>query len=79
MNVFQDKSGCVWIGTETGLNKFDPYKNQFKQLGGEAIDLLAEQTATSFCVLPSLNINSFFLNVSFRMFLSIILIFIASL
>ena len=49
MNVFQDKSGIVWIGTETGLNKFDPVQNQFKRIGGEAIELLAEQTATSFC------------------------------
>jgi signal transduction histidine kinase/ligand-binding sensor domain-containing protein/DNA-binding response OmpR family regulator len=48
MNVFQDKSGCIWIGTENGLNKFDPYQNQLKRIGGEAIELLPEQTATLF-------------------------------
>jgi signal transduction histidine kinase/ligand-binding sensor domain-containing protein/DNA-binding response OmpR family regulator len=49
MNVFQDISGVVWIGTEDGLNKFDPYQNQFQPLGGELITGLKEQTATAFC------------------------------
>lgn len=49
MNVFQDNSGTVWIGTEDGLNKFDPYQNQFQPLGGELINGLKEQTATAFC------------------------------
>lgn len=49
MNVFQDNSGTVWIATEDGLNKFDPYQNQFQPLGGELINGLKEQTATAFC------------------------------
>ncbi len=48
MNVFQDNSGAVWIATENGLNKFDPYKNQFQPLGGELISGLKEQTSTAF-------------------------------
>ena len=49
MNVFQDNSGIVWICTEAGLNKFDPYQNQFQPLGGELINSLKDQTATDFC------------------------------
>ena len=48
MNVFQDKSGTLWIGTEEGINRFDPYQNQFQPLGGEVINSLKEQTATDF-------------------------------
>jgi signal transduction histidine kinase/ligand-binding sensor domain-containing protein/DNA-binding response OmpR family regulator len=48
MNVFQDKSGTVWIGTEEGINRFDPYQNQFQALGGEIMNGLKEQTATDF-------------------------------
>jgi len=48
MDVFQDNSGTVWIATEDGLNKFDPYQNQFQPLSGELINDLKEQTATAF-------------------------------
>lgn len=48
INVFQDKSGTLWIGTEEGINRFDPYQNQFQPLGGEVIFGLKEQTATDF-------------------------------
>ena len=48
MNVFQDKSGTLWIGTEEGINRFDPYQNQFQPLSGEIINGLKEQTATDF-------------------------------
>ena len=49
MEVFQDHSGTVWVGTEDGLNKFDPYQNQFQPLTGELLNGLKEQTATAFC------------------------------
>ncbi|WP_372650946.1 two-component regulator propeller domain-containing protein, partial [Draconibacterium sp.] len=49
MDVFEDKSGSVWIGTENGLNHYDPYQNQFQLLGDKVIDDLTEQTATCFC------------------------------
>ncbi|MEZ5104979.1 MAG: two-component regulator propeller domain-containing protein [Draconibacterium sp.] len=49
MNIFQDNSEIVWIGTEDGLNKYDPYQNQFQPLGGELMNSLKEQTATDFC------------------------------
>ncbi len=48
MNVFQDKSGTVWIATEEGVNRFDPYQNQFQPLSGEIMTGLKEQTATDF-------------------------------
>ncbi|GAB1451744.1 two-component regulator propeller domain-containing protein [Draconibacterium sp.] len=48
MNVFQDKSGVIWIGTEEGINRFDPYQNQFQPLSGEVMNGLKEQTATDF-------------------------------
>jgi signal transduction histidine kinase/ligand-binding sensor domain-containing protein/DNA-binding response OmpR family regulator len=48
LNIFQDRSGVVWIGTENGLNKYDPYQNQFQQLSGEAFNNLKVQTATAF-------------------------------
>ncbi|WP_320019601.1 two-component regulator propeller domain-containing protein [Labilibaculum manganireducens] len=28
--LFFDNSGILWIGTENGLDKYDPFKNQFK-------------------------------------------------
>lgn len=28
--LYFDKSGVLWIGTEDGLDKYDPYENQFK-------------------------------------------------
>ena len=48
IDIFQDKSGIVWIGTEEGINKFDPYQNQFQPLAGEIMNGLKEQTATDF-------------------------------
>jgi signal transduction histidine kinase/ligand-binding sensor domain-containing protein/DNA-binding response OmpR family regulator len=48
MDVFQDKSGVIWVCTENGLNRYDPYLNQFIPLQGDLIDELSEQTATSF-------------------------------
>lgn len=48
MDVFQDKSGVVWVATENGLNSYDPYFNQFQPLSGAAMDDLSEQTATDF-------------------------------
>jgi signal transduction histidine kinase/ligand-binding sensor domain-containing protein/DNA-binding response OmpR family regulator len=48
LNIFQDRSGVVWVGTENGLNKYDPYQNQFQQLSGEAFDNLKVPTATAF-------------------------------
>lgn len=48
MHIFQDKSGVIWVATENGLNRYDPYFNQFLPLHGEVIDKLSEQTATDF-------------------------------
>jgi signal transduction histidine kinase/ligand-binding sensor domain-containing protein/AraC-like DNA-binding protein len=48
MGVFQDKSGSIWIGTENGLNNYDPYQNQFQRLTDNVIEDLSEQTATAF-------------------------------
>ncbi|HJW29642.1 MAG TPA: two-component regulator propeller domain-containing protein, partial [Saprospiraceae bacterium] len=31
-SVFTDKSGIVWIGTEIGLDKFDPFTQQFQSI-----------------------------------------------
>lgn len=49
MHVFEDNSGTIWLGTENGLNRYDPYQNQFQPLAGKAFDNIAEQTATGFC------------------------------
>lgn len=48
MDVFQDVSGIIWMATENGLNRYDPYYNQFQPLTGEAISKFSEQTATDF-------------------------------
>ena len=48
MDVFQDKSGVVWVATENGLNRYDPYFNQFQPLSGAVMNDLSEQTATDF-------------------------------
>ncbi len=32
--LFFDKTGALWIGTEDGLDKYDPYDNQFTTLKG---------------------------------------------
>lgn len=48
MDFYEDNSGCIWIGTENGLNKFDLYQNQFVQISGQAVNQLKEQTATAF-------------------------------
>lgn len=32
--LFFDKSGVLWVGTENGLDKYDPFENQFKTLKG---------------------------------------------
>ncbi|WP_297089341.1 two-component regulator propeller domain-containing protein [uncultured Draconibacterium sp.] len=48
MDIFQDKSGIIWVTTENGLNRYDPYFNQFKPLHGPAINELREQSATDF-------------------------------
>ncbi|GAA0878523.1 hybrid sensor histidine kinase/response regulator transcription factor [Algoriphagus jejuensis] len=29
-SLFFDQSGALWVGTENGLDKFDPYANQFR-------------------------------------------------
>ncbi len=31
-SLFFDKSGVLWIGTDNGLDKYDPFKNQFKSI-----------------------------------------------
>ncbi|MCC8172621.1 MAG: hypothetical protein LIP00_12765 [Parabacteroides sp.] len=33
LSIFEDNSGSIWVGTESGLNKYDPYTNQFKPFG----------------------------------------------
>lgn len=48
MDIFQDMSGVIWVSTENGLNRYDPYFNQFRPLQGAVIDELSEQTATDF-------------------------------
>ena len=32
LSLFFDHSGILWIGTENGLDKLDPYENQFKTI-----------------------------------------------
>lgn len=49
MDILHDNSGKIWIGTESGLNSYDPYQNQFKCISGGVVSHLQEQTATSFC------------------------------
>lgn len=34
--VFEDNAGIIWVGTESGLNKYDPYTSQFQPV--KAID-----------------------------------------
>lgn len=48
MDIFQDKSGVIWLATENGINRYDPYFNQFQPLYGDVIDKLREPTATAF-------------------------------
>jgi signal transduction histidine kinase/ligand-binding sensor domain-containing protein/DNA-binding response OmpR family regulator len=33
-SLYFDKSGVLWVGTENGLDKYDPFENQFKTLKG---------------------------------------------
>jgi len=40
--LFFDKSGVLWVGTENGLDKFDPFRNQFK-IKKKISDLLESQ------------------------------------
>ncbi|WP_298554152.1 two-component regulator propeller domain-containing protein [uncultured Algibacter sp.] len=32
LSLYFDQSGILWIGTENGLDKLDPYENQFKSI-----------------------------------------------
>lgn len=36
-SLFFDKSGVLWIGTENGLDKYDPFRNQFKTIRGQSL------------------------------------------
>ncbi len=47
-SMFCDRTGVVWLGIENALNMYDPYENQFKQLSGNIIGQLKEQSVTSF-------------------------------
>lgn len=31
-NIFEDKSGCIWIATQSGISKFDPVKQGFDHI-----------------------------------------------
>lgn len=37
-NIFEDKSGCVWIATQSGISKFDPVKQGFDHITYSAIN-----------------------------------------
>ncbi|MGQ1947744.1 hybrid sensor histidine kinase/response regulator transcription factor [Geofilum sp. OHC36d9] len=37
ISLFFDKSGVLWIGTENGLDKYDPFRNQFKTISGQSL------------------------------------------
>nr|WP_321452749.1 two-component regulator propeller domain-containing protein [uncultured Carboxylicivirga sp.] len=36
--LFFDRSGVLWIGTENGLDKYDPFKNQYKTKKNFSVD-----------------------------------------
>ena len=36
-SLFFDKSGVLWIGTENGLDKYDPFRNQIKTIRGQSL------------------------------------------
>ena len=47
-NLFEDRYGVIWVGSENGLSKFDPFKNQFKPLNHPIFSNLKANAVTSF-------------------------------
>ncbi|MEM1135405.1 MAG: two-component regulator propeller domain-containing protein [Bacteroidota bacterium] len=47
-NLFEDRSGVIWVGSENGLSKYDPFKNQFKPLNNKIFSDLKANAATCF-------------------------------
>ena len=48
LSILEDKSGIIWIGTESGLNQYSPYKNQFLPFHGEIVDKMSKQSITDY-------------------------------
>ncbi|BFP40486.1 two-component regulator propeller domain-containing protein [Flavobacteriaceae bacterium GF1] len=46
--LFFDKSGVLWIGTENGLEKYDPFGNQFKLISERAFSTRVPPVVSSF-------------------------------
>ncbi|WP_420399230.1 hybrid sensor histidine kinase/response regulator transcription factor [Flagellimonas sp.] len=47
-SIFFDQSGVLWIGTENGLDKYDPYGNQFKLISESAFATRVPPVVSSF-------------------------------
>ncbi len=47
LSVFEDNSGIIWVGTESGLNKYDPYTNQFRPVEAVYKENLKEKSFVS--------------------------------
>ena len=37
VSIFQDKSGIIWYGNESGLDKYDPHENRFPEINLNSI------------------------------------------
>ena len=47
-DIFQDRSGVIWVATENGLDKYDPYINQFRTINNELFYKLKTNATTCF-------------------------------
>ena len=57
--IYQDGFGVIWIGTDKGLNKIDPSKQQFLHLKASSYSSLSDNNCWSFYETDSLFISGY--------------------
>lgn len=57
--IYQDDFGIIWIGTDKGLNKIDPSKQQFLHLKASSYSNLSDNNCWSFYETDSLFISGY--------------------